>query len=131
MKGLNERYTGCSVIFSVGISASKGSGFLRWANIKGIDVALLQGSYKGIVETSFLTSLCDFSQVGAWVRDEEAVLLLSATTFGRRMASLKMTDGGRLVHIGEFKEVSIDVAHVAAGYTYDIASKKYYTTVKS
>jgi hypothetical protein len=100
--------------------------------LKG-DFKTLIGSYKGVMEYSFLCDRVDFDKhilLSNFVDNQESFLYLSYTSNGRTsprfLASLWYPDTGQTTPIGEFKDVTKREAMDYEGWTYDPALNKYF-----
>ena len=100
--------------------------------LKG-DFKTLVGSYKGVMEYSFLCDRVDFDKhvlLSGFVDNQESFLNLSYTSNGRTsprfFAKLWYPATGQTASIGEFKGVTKREAMDYEGWTYDPALNKYF-----
>jgi hypothetical protein len=100
--------------------------------LKG-DFKTLVGSYKGVMEYSFLCDRVDFDKhilLSSFVDNQESFLSLSYTSNGRTapraLANLWHPKTGPTTSIGEFKETTKREAMGYEGWTYDPALNKYF-----
>lgn len=100
--------------------------------LKG-DFKTLVGSYKGVMEYSFLCDRVDFDKhvlLSGYVDNQESFLDLSYTSNGRTapraLAKLWYPKGNQTVPIGEFKEATKREAMDYEGWTYDPVLNKYF-----
>jgi hypothetical protein len=100
--------------------------------LKG-DFKTLVGSYKGVMEYSFLCDRVDFDKhilLSNFVDNQESFLDMSYTSNGRTapraLAKLWYPTGNQTVPIGEFKETTKREAMDYEGWTYDPTLNKYF-----
>lgn len=96
---------------------------------------ILMGSYKGVMEQSFICTEGDFnnhvSPMG-FTTNQESVLRLYETSNGRtapRSFADLIYNSGDMDSLGEFKEVSRELAMTLDGWTYDPMMDTYYAAV--
>lgn len=96
----------------------------------GIRYKVLLGSYKGVLEVSFLVTDADFEKVLSLglVDSQESVLILhpASTPSEREAEILFLNNDNGSTMIGFFKAAPEHVAIAQDGYTYDPANQQYY-----
>lgn len=93
---------------------------------------ILMGSYKGVMEQSFICTEGDFNNHVApmwFTTNQESVLRLYETSNGRtspRTFADLIYNSGDIDSLGEFKEVTRELAMTLDGWTYDPMMDTYY-----
>lgn len=117
------------VIFCVGNKPAVDAEFQRSMDQLGVGYKVLQGSYKGVTETSYCITLDDFEHVADWIVDEESVLMLSAPEKRRRgwrAACLLYPSTGATEDLGIFRDCTEAEAMACDGWTYDPSQGAYF-----
>jgi hypothetical protein len=92
-------------------------------------VVLAIGSYKGVMEQSFILLRDDFDLVVRgtdWIKDQESVLHVGDGYKGVVYGALEYLETGTTEHIGVMREVSQTEAMLHDGWTYRPNLNKYF-----
>jgi hypothetical protein len=93
------------------------------------NVVLAIGSYKGVMEQSFILLRDDFDLVVRgtdWIKDQESVLHVEDGYKGVVYGALEYLSTGTTEHIGVMREVSQTEAMLHDGWTYRPDLNKYF-----
>jgi hypothetical protein len=89
------------------------------------------GSYKGVMEQSFIMSRDDFDLVvrgTKWVENQESILHIEDGNAGKVYGELEFLADGSRQYLGQVSEVSQDEAMQHDGWTYRPDLNKYFIT---
>jgi hypothetical protein len=98
--------------------------------LKG-NVVLSIGSYKGMLEQSFILLREDFDLVvrdSQWIRDQESILHIEDGNAGKVYGELEFLADGSRQYLGQVSEVPQDEAMQHDGWTYRPDLNKYFIT---
>jgi hypothetical protein len=87
------------------------------------------GSYKGVMEQSFIMSRDDFDLVvrdSQWIKDQESILHIEDGNAGKVYGELEFLVDGSRQYLGQVSEVSQDEAMQHDGWTYRPDLNKYF-----
>jgi len=87
------------------------------------------GSYKGVMEQSFIMSRGDFDLVvrgTKWVENQESILHIEDGNAGKVYGELEFLADGSRQYLGQVSEVSQDEAMQHDGWTYRPDLNKYF-----
>jgi hypothetical protein len=97
--------------------------------LKG-NVVLSIGSYKGMLEQSFILLREDFDAVvrgSQWIKDQESILHIEDGHGGKVYGELEILASGERQFLGLVEQVSQDEAMQNDGWTYRPDLNKYFT----